>query len=470
MKKQTKLLSLLLTFLFICGCDNQNDTSTSEPIKEESSSAVSSTIESSSSIEVIKNYSFSVNSKATLDSETNNTYNIETNRILNENSCNEGTLSYKSLNEQVATVDANGQVSYVSCGRCKIEVTWTVESNEFKDYVAIDCYEKISLANINTFKQDYVTTQGRVRTGTSGLILNNSASGLDFAFKGSELKLKIKGSSNKSYIHIYVDDDKDGQLIKINSTKEKEYTICEGLEDTFHKITIIKATSSQYGTIYLNGFTSDVTYYKAPEKELTIEFLGDSISCGYGNLGNSAVAASSDNQDAGQAFPYLTASQLDSNYSVFALEGICVKDGATNIYDSYLKYFITDSNSNYDPTSYDADIVVIGLGENDMWHATASQFSYTVERFKSDYASLINLVREYHPNAHIICMYGMMSASSTTEASKAIEDAIKISNDRNISTLKVKKNVDGSETHPNVKGHKSFANQLVSKINDYLNK
>ena len=133
------------------------------------------------------------------------------------------------------------------------------------------------------------------------------------------------------------------------------------------------------------------------------------------------------------------------------------------MYDRYTKVGF-GSSTEYDFSSFDPDVVVLALGENDMWHATSSQFpNYSVQLFQKDYADMLRLIREKRPNAYIVCIYGMMPASATAQTKQIITAAIADTGDE-----KMKPNEAGAGKHPNAAAHRDTADKLAEHIRSLL--
>ncbi|MDE5547786.1 MAG: hypothetical protein K2J30_02175, partial [Clostridia bacterium] len=300
---------------------------------------------------------------------------------------------------------------------------------------------------------------------------DNVCSGVDIAFIGTTLTANFSTVPNKTKIRVFVDGDTDGKEIILE--KKGKVTLCE-LDAGIHTVRMLKASSPLYNSIILpvgEAFETDGEFLKAPAKsDLKIEFIGDSITAGCGSLGNATQAGQTvENSDPTKAYAYLTAQALNADFAIQALEGVCAKDGSPNAYNTYKQYGYGMSTS-YDPAKFDADIVVIGLGENDMWHATSDLFPYTVEAFRTDYADLIRLVRESHPTAAIVCAFGMMPASSTKQAEETIRAAVADTEDDNIYCVKMLSNETGGAYHPNATSHKKNAETLTALIREILAK
>lgn len=378
--------------------------------------------------------------------------------------------TFTSGNPAVVTVNETGTLTAVSEGEAEITVSYTAGKTVLSQKASVQVLAQTTAEGVNSFEEEHVNLFGRTYMSGKKLVLDNVCTGIEVAFAGTKLECTFEASSFGSKVRIFVDGNEDGESVLLDSGTKKS-TLCKDLTEGLHTVRVVKAASPQYNNLYLpeNAFETDGTFLKAQKRpDLKIEFLGDSITAGAGAAGPAAQKDQTvANSDSTLTYAFLTASALNADFSIMAYEGICAKDGNSNMYANYLHYSFGNSTA-YDPALFDADFVVIGLGENDMWHATSDQFPYTTEQFRTDYADLIRLVRQTRPNATIICVYGMMPAASTKQAKELIESAIADTGDTNIYSKQMKSNEQGACSHPNAKAHKTNADSLTKLIKELL--
>ena len=381
------------------------------------------------------------------------------------------TPTYTVADESVATVEG-ALLTAISAGETIVTASYTINDVTMSESVPLIVLAASNAEAVNSFNEEAVNLFGRTYVSAKKLTFDNVCTGIEVAFAGTELTAKLYAST-KSKVRVYVDGDTEGTALVVESTRAKDVKLCENLEDGVHTVRILKAASQIYGKVYLpdaNAFSTDGTFLAAREKpELKIEFIGDSITAGCGANGEpNETQQTVENSDPTLAYSYLTAQALGADFSMLAREGICAKDGAFSAYSTY-KQYSTNYTVKYDPAQFDADVVVLALGENDMWHATSDQFpNYNVELFRADYADMLRLIRESHPTAHIVCIYGMMPASSTLQTTQTIQAAIEDTGDENISMLKMISNERGANYHPNAATHKLNADSLTKHIKKLL--
>lgn len=380
------------------------------------------------------------------------------------------TPTYSVADAAVATL-SNGVITAVAAGETTVTATYSENDEVLATATAkISVLEEVDSDKVNSFDESAMNIYGRTYFNERGrnrtLVLENACTGLEVAFVGTELSIDVTGENK---LRVYIDGSTEGKdLVFSNKTT---LTVCEKLTKGIHVVRILKATSTIFNSvsIYEDSLTTDGTFLKPPAKSaLKIEVIGDSITAGCGSVGG-GTAQTIANTDATQTYAFLAVQAFDADFSVMALEGVCTKDGTTNAYGFYTK-MSTNNNTAYDPTLFDADIVIVGLGENDMWHATASQFDYTVEQFRQDYADFLRLIRASHPDAYIVCAYGMMPAASTVQAANTIKGAIADTGDDKISSVAMMSDDKGGNSHPSANAHIANSKTLTKHIAAILEK
>ncbi|MBR7132009.1 MAG: hypothetical protein IKD04_00595 [Clostridia bacterium] len=343
-------------------------------------------------------------------------------------------------------------------------------------------------------------TQGRTELVDDTLFMDWSASGIEFSANCSgDVSIKVNttriritsGDTGGIYFTVVIDGvvqyselripkDNNATRWTSNSTKYPfvirnkgitEFVIAKDLSPGVHKFEIYNQTEANDGafgiqSISLNG----EILTKKGNNELLIEFVGDSITAGYGNISVGGKGRPL-YQDATRGWPYLTAKKLNADWSVIAQSGITASNGvgwsagAVSMQTVYpkLRYY-SNNITNYD-FKRTADIVVLGLGTNDLW--TYQNSGKSLDYLKGEFQEMIKLVRKHNPNAKIIWIYGMM----INTADGLIKGAVKeLGGSKNgIYTLSLPRNVAGGEGHPDLSAQQSYADSLSSFIKAVLN-
>lgn len=256
---------------------------------------------------------------------------------------------------------------------------------------------------------------GRVDTANSaGPRFSWPNSAVVTTFQGTTLKVKMIAVAPGTNVRIadYYDvvvDSEAPRLLKL-SPNLTEYTVCKGLQSGIHTVRVIKRTESRFSTGQLLGVETDdatgILPSDAPDRR--IEFIGDSITAGYGTEAtnpNDATCQVNRGENAELTYAALTAQALGAEFVNISWTGVGVlcpvngKDTAAALYERALP---TNVSSQWD-FQWAPQVVVINLGTNDTTLAAANPSA-----FANAYGDLLAKVRGHYPHATIFCLLGTM--------------------------------------------------------------
>lgn len=334
--------------------------------------------------------------------------------------------------------------------------------------------------------QDNIKTIGRTYYEDEVRYLSFSGSGIEFSFMGDYAVINILGdaveyqySNHHSRFAIY----KNGELIidETVSQPQKQYRIDADNSKDKTVITVIKlseADTSAFG-IGKIGVFSNRRIMPTKEKDLKIEFIGDSITCGYGideENPNGYFSAATENFT--KTYAYITAQNLNADYSAIAFSGYGVvsgytSDGTRNVKATVEQYYDTSAFLSYGRKpmwyfpDFESDVVVINLGTNDASYCSKSY--QRQQMFISEYVSLLRTVRSYNENAYILCILGDMNNSLYPCIEKAVQQYQTESADMNVEAMTVEYRMDINDIvingHPGYMSNLHAAAMLSEKIN-----
>lgn len=335
---------------------------------------------------------------------------------------------------------------------------------------------------------------GRTAEQDGILWLALSASGIEFTFTGTKASVTIvgdtmisSGKDKQARFAVYIDGERtlDTQV----DAAEKTYEIFSADEAKETTVTIIKLSEAAESTFGIKSI--DVTGSEiAPtaEKELKIEFIGDSITCGYGvDDEDRDHHFSTSTEDATRAYAYKTAKLLDADYSLVSYSGHGIISGYTDsgkkvtsqlvpkVYEKFAKSFgyydiFNVADIEWDFSRFVPDIVVINLGTNDASYCGSDRERIT--DYSENYAEFLKVVREKNPDAHIICALGVMGDSLYTGVKKAVELYTTETGDTKVSHFRLKPQ-DGTtgyaaDWHPTEATHEIAAADMAEEIRRIL--
>ena len=332
---------------------------------------------------------------------------------------------------------------------------------------------------------DKIKILGRTSKLTTGIGVDHTASGIEFKgnFQG-DVKIKIKQAKlkdgcNETYFTVYVDGERQAERFAVSGSTLKTLTLASFATEGEHTIRIVKQTESNYTLSEFVEISFKGEIFDAPANNDTyIEFIGDSLTCGMGNLpaengtypSDSSVAQTSPYEDGTQSYGYIAAEALGADYSIVSESGI----GLSATWFDPMPDFYTAISYNRNPNnpySFERvpDLVVINLGTNDYYinsdtnHAQSS--NATPEKFEAKVKEFIQTVRgSYGENMPIVWVSRFVGIGDAHVA--AIDSAIASLGGESAGLFRVDvtKNTAGAQGHPTVAGHERAASELVAYI------
>lgn len=322
--------------------------------------------------------------------------------------------------------------------------------------------ESVKLAD-----SDMLRIRGRHTVKDGCLAFDWSSSGFSFAFIGTGFIISLGKyhADAPAYVKIVVDGTRRQRFAVVDGS---EKLIIEGLTDKRHRVDVYRVTEGNepvlFDSICLSGKETSFRNppFGSPRK---IEFIGDSITAGYGVLGRSTDPDyQTYQQDSTYSYAYLTAEMFDADARYICVSGkgiVCNCDGnREDVKAGEFCDYLTRNGGKTDD-GWTADVVVINIGTNDAGGPAAlSEFSEAAE-------DLIGKVRGRYPEAHIIWLYGMMNQFY----SDTLKDVIKKVNASDskvhflfVDSISNQQNETGANGHPNVRASVRVATLLFKKI------
>ena len=321
--------------------------------------------------------------------------------------------------------------------------------------------------------KDYIKTQGRNQLKDGALWLDFSASGIEFSANCEgkvALNLNVKSIYNTDstygglYFTVIVDGVKvDRAQCRITSTGNVELVLAEDLSAGNHTFEVYRQTEHRGAEVGITSIVMNGTFNEKPaDNRLYIEFIGDSISTGFGALGTSSDSEGGSPlwQDATVAYPYLTAKALNADFSDVCYSGLGCKYGYSSVTMQTVytaQRYQYDQNTQYDFTKRQPDVVVIALGTNDIANQTDASLR------EVGYQEMLDLVRAKNPDAKIVWIAGMMKTDDNAMIEALIEENGGAA--EGLYFLGLTTNTAGAGWHPSAAGQQVFADELVAFLN-----
>lgn len=313
---------------------------------------------------------------------------------------------------------------------------------------------------------DDVILHGRVLRTESQIGIDWSCSGIELYVKGGNVEITMDAvdtsNVNCTHIAVYINGVRT-QKIRLQTGNIK-YLVANGLpgnKTTSVKILKLNEVSTSQFTVTKIQITG-VLQTGVVQKTRKIEFVGDSITTGYGNLCSSPSDPFwSETQDGTLAYPGLAADALNAEYNVVAAGGHGVYVAPKLSYKYMRTSSVRDFRVMWDFNKFKPDVIVINLGTNDIAQAT------TQVNLDTAITEFLTMVRTNNPDAKIIWAYGLMYNMRSAWIQESVENFAKIDADVSYFQFTLQNTVrdgTGSSSHPNTVTHQLAADSLATYI------
>ena len=340
---------------------------------------------------------------------------------------------------------------------------------------------------------EHVKFLGRTHTENDVLWAFFSSSGVAFNVNARRLDVTIAGDSgtpqrkdNGSLARLAVFVNGERKLDQLIMKQEETFTVFDEANPVKGEVRIIKISESANSILGIKSISvdQDGTISPANQKSLKIEFIGDSITCGYGvddEDRNHHFATST--EDNTKTYAYKTAQALDADYSMVSVSGWGIVSGYTSAQKNpdsvlpkiYEKVGFTYGNkfNNKQPQSltwdfnrFVPDFIVINLGTNDA--SWTKKDDKKVAEYKQAYVAFLKQIRAKNKNAQIICSLGIMGGDLFPAIEEAVAEYKSQTGDEKVCSLKFANQSMGdgiaADWHPTEKTHAKASKVLTEKI------
>ena len=253
---------------------------------------------------------------------------------------------------------------------------------------------------------------GRTAAGVlpGAVFFNWSGSGFAFRFTGTAAYARlltdrrgdgIAAEQDRAYIGVFVDGEPVQSARFPLDEEEKWYPLAVGLADGEHEIRVVKQTEAGYGRAAVREIRVDGPAAPQPTaaRPRRFEFIGDSITCGYGNIcSNASPDFVTREENASLTYMALLSGALDAEFSCVAASGNGIwHDYGGNTVNLIPEMYpctdrMLDGHYGRQPERWDmaadpVDLVFIKLGAND-WQYCSGVYLPEAERTPETLAAL----------------------------------------------------------------------------------
>ena len=252
---------------------------------------------------------------------------------------------------------------------------------------------------------------------------NFTCAGFEVLFEGTALYADLLATGSDSsiarpYLSVFLDEQENWQDAKVIALDKPSalYSLVENLPYGRHKLRVLKRSDigcSAIGIQNIHIENGQLLPLLENNRRYRMEFIGDSITCGFGNVcpTSNGIFMTSE-EDGYHTFASLTAEYFKAQYHIFAVSGWGIyasKYGKDfpSVYEQISPFHNTDP---WDFEQFTPDVVVIHMGTND--DSWVENQEIRCKQFIIAYKNFLKRLRGYYPNADIICADHMLSKVS----------------------------------------------------------
>lgn len=334
---------------------------------------------------------------------------------------------------------------------------------------------------------------------------NWTCSGFETVFSGTVLRAEFLSISEKApmtkpeiyefpWIGVFLDgSDTPSQRIELKEP-QKWYTLYQSDTAATHTMKIVKLSENARGKTGIIKIETDghLELPVSAKPSCRLEFIGDSITCGYGNEASDRDAPFLPGEENGWiTYAALAARKLGAEYNCVCVSGITMSNGSSKkspfpfpamegLYEYTDRLYELSAGENpsglrWDFQAHPVDFICINLGTNDVNLIKMAQDKAAEEQlFLRNYIKFIQKVRALNgPKAEICCTLGPLDYYLYDNIRDAVDQYVAQSGDEHVCCFKFG-GVNfftegfGAVGHPSAKTHQRMADELTDHLRKLL--
>ena len=281
--------------------------------------------------------------------------------------------------------------------------------------------------------------------------------------------------------------DGDSVMGRRMEKEEETITVFESTAPWGAEIRFRKLSECSQSLLAIREIRTDGKIEPLEEQGTRIEFIGDSITCGYGVEGkNELEDFTTATENAGKAYAGLVSDWMGLEPMLTSFSGHGIVSGYTdnpekrNLDELLPPYYERVGRNSFqlpsgrrleeipwDFSSWQPEKVLVHLGTNDLsWCADRGPRK---ELFRKQYKEFLATVRKNNPGAMILCVLGIMGTGLNEAMVKAVNEYRTESGDTRIHAMTLQeqdaaRDGYGSNYHPNTKTQQRLAEKIQAFI------
>ena len=299
-----------------------------------------------------------------------------------------------------------------------------------------------------------------------------SGTGFAARFDGTSLAAQLSVSGASTIFKPVVDGSPQPAFTAPSG--QATYMLASGLAAGVHTVELYRQTEAPQGESRLTELTVADGALMDPPAGLgrLIEVVGDSISCGYGDLGTLADTDCYPTESHWDTYGAMAGRALNAEVSTIAASGRGIirnygGDTGGTMPMLYPRVIANAATPVWD-FHVEPQVVVINLGTNDI----SNNKGDPGDPFRDTYVTLLETIRNEYPHTYIIGIIApLLSGSDLTTIGNHIKDAVAVRNAAGDTNVEFFGNIPAQSTdkfacqyHPNVAENQLMADLLVTEI------
>ncbi len=321
----------------------------------------------------------------------------------------------------------------------------------------------------------YVRMKGRIVYKDGAAYLGFTNSSITVKVNGGPISMHItsvdNGTENRPMLRLYIDGVK---MRDIPVDDSDDTVLLASFDNDVHELTLVKITEAAMSHVAIHEIYADngLLEISSEDDRKKIEFIGDSITCGYGVLAPPVSEYTVRDEDGELSYSNFVAKGLDLDARWVSISGYGVYVDYQGNPELVLPKYYPYQNKYVDdtlPADYDEfkpDLIIVNLGTNDSGHLHKPEIE---QGFYDAYEKFLYYLREVHPEANILCVLGTLAPGFYKYVDKVLTK-VKAQGFERIYGLELPEHDvanDGiADGHPSRFTHKKDADRIIKFIQD----